>query len=144
MCFNETKLDEYEVQIANVINLPPLNRKGAKGRSGRIFVFVKNYIFENVEVLKSSSEIALWFIVKNIVFYPILFGAIYIPPESSKYSDIDFFDVIQEDILKYNAGKDYKICLLGDFNARTGVKDDFINVNDYVCNAVQLDNVTKQ
>jgi hypothetical protein len=33
MCFNETKLDEYEVQIANVINLPPLNRKGAKGRS---------------------------------------------------------------------------------------------------------------
>ena len=40
--------------------------------------------------------------------------------------------------------KDYKICLLGDFNARTGVKDDFINVNDYVCNAVQLDNVTKQ
>jgi hypothetical protein len=42
MCFNETKLDEYEVQIANVINLPPLNRKGAKGRSGRIFVFAKN------------------------------------------------------------------------------------------------------
>jgi hypothetical protein len=132
------------VQIENVINIPPLHRKGAIGRSGRIFVFVKNYIFENVEVLKSSSEIALWFVVKNIVFDPILFGAIYIPPESSKYSDIDFFDVIQEDILKYNAGKDYKICLLGDFNARTGVKDDVINVNDYVCNAVQLDNVTKQ
>jgi hypothetical protein len=71
MCFNETKLDEYEVQIANVINLPPLNRKGAKGRSGRIFVFAKNYIFENVEVLKSSSEIALWFIVK--ILYLILY-----------------------------------------------------------------------
>jgi hypothetical protein len=62
-----------------------------------------------------SSNFVSWFIVKNIVFYPILFGAIYIPPESSKYSDIDFFDVIQEDILKYNAGKDYKICLLGDY-----------------------------
>ena len=31
--FNETKLDEYEVQITNFINLPPLNRKGAKCRS---------------------------------------------------------------------------------------------------------------
>ena len=73
-----------------------------------------------------------------------MFGAIYIPLERSKYSDIDCVDVIQEDILKYNAGKNYKICLLGDFNARTGVKDDFIDVKDYVCNAVQLDNVTKQ
>ena len=61
LCFNETKLDEYdEMQITNFINLSPLNRKGAKCRSGGIIVFAKKYIFENVEALKSWSEIAYY------------------------------------------------------------------------------------
>ena len=145
LCFSESKLDEYDdVQIANFVNLPPLNRKGAKIKSGGIIVFVKNELFENIEVLNGSSDNALWFVVKNICYDPILFGSIYIPPENSDYSDINFFDVIQEDILKHTTEKDYKVCLLGDFNARTGTKEDFVNLDDFVCNATQLDDKNKQ
>jgi hypothetical protein len=46
----------------------------------------------------------------------------YIPPENSIYSSIDFFDVIEDNILKFVAEKNCKVCLLSDFNARSGTK----------------------
>ena len=54
-------------------------------------------------MLKSSSENVLWFISKDALYAPILFGAMYIPPENSIYSSIDFFYVIEDDILKFVA-----------------------------------------
>ena len=54
-------------------------------------------------MLKSSSENVLWFISKDVLYAPILFGAMYIPPEHSIYSSIDFFYVIEDDILKFVA-----------------------------------------
>jgi hypothetical protein len=45
----------------------------------------------------------LWFISKDVLYAPILFGAMYIPPEHSIYSSIDFFYVIEDDILKFVA-----------------------------------------
>jgi hypothetical protein len=68
--------------------------------------------------------------------YDILFG-----PENSVYSNIDIFDVIQNDIVKYTAETRCKVCLVGDFNAHTGLKTDFTDINDYVLNSVQLDDV---
>ena len=68
-------------------------------------VFVKSSIFVIIEVLKSSSENVLWFILKDVLYAPVLFGAMYIPPENSIYSSIDFFDVIEGDILKFVAEK---------------------------------------
>ena len=56
-------------------------------------------------MLKSSSENVLWFISKDVLYAPILFGAMYIPPENSIYSSIDLFYVIEDDILKFVAGK---------------------------------------
>ncbi|VDH95144.1 Rho GTPase-activating protein 20 [Mytilus galloprovincialis] len=35
----------------------------------------------------------------------------------------------------------YSICLLGDFNARTGIKSDFTLLDGYVCNSVQLEDI---
>jgi hypothetical protein len=68
----------------------------------------------------------------------------YIPPENNIYSSIDFSDVTEDDILKFVAEKTCKVCLLGDLNARSGTKDNFVNLDDYVCNTVQLDDVLKQ
>ena len=56
-------------------------------------------------MLKSHSENVLWFISKDVLYAPILFGAMYIPPENSIYSSIYFFDVIEDDILKFVAEK---------------------------------------
>lgn len=36
------------------------------------------------------------------------------------------------------------VCLIGDFNAHTGKKEDFIDINLYVCDFIHLDNETKK
>ncbi|CAG2212946.1 unnamed protein product [Mytilus edulis] len=145
LCFCESKLDNLdEVEFSNFVKLPPLNRKGAKHKSGGIVVFVKEFLYSNIEVLECSSENALWFIVNNILYEPVLFGACYIPPESSDYSSIDIFDVIETELLKNAVDKNCKVCLLGDFNAHTGKKDDFVEMNHYVSESVQLDKEIKQ
>jgi hypothetical protein len=126
------------------VQLPPVIRNGAKCKSGGVVVFVKSSIFVIIEVLKSSSENVLWFILKDVLYAPVLFSAMYIPPENNIYSSIDFCDVTEDDILKFVAEKTCKVCLLGDLNARSGTKDNFVNLDDYVCNTVQLDDVLKQ
>ena len=57
---------------------------------------------------------------------------------------LTFFDVIEAELLKYAVERNSKVCLIGDFNAHTGSKDDFININDYVCDFIHLDNDIKQ
>ena len=147
LCFSESKFDEFDnMHIHNFVQPPPVIRCGAKCKSGGVVVFAKSSIYVNIEVLKSSSENVLWFILKDVLYAPVLFGAMHIPSENSiyMYCSIDFFDVIADDILKFVAEKNCKVCLLGDFNARSGTNDDFSNLDDYVCNTVQLVDVLKQ
>ena len=122
-----------------------LIKKKSKSRSGGIAVLVKDTIFEHVKVLNSSSENVLWFTVKNSLFYElVLFGTIYIPPESSSYSNISIFESIENDIVSLNPGNNHKICLLRDVNAHTSNAEDFIYVNEHICDAFNLDDVSRQ
>jgi hypothetical protein len=90
LCFSESKFDEFDnVHIQNFVQLPPVIRSGAKCKSGGVVVFAK-----------SSSENVLWFILKDVLHAPVLFGDMYIPPENSIYSSIDFCDVTEDDILE--------------------------------------------
>ena len=127
VCLVESKLgflDSFEIQNFEILHL--LNRKKAKSRSGGIAVLVKDTIFEHVKILNSSSENVLWFTVNNSLFHElVLFGTIYIPPESSSYSNISIFDSIENDIISLNPENNHKICLLGDFNAHTSNAEDF-------------------
>ena len=101
VCLVESKfgsLDSFDIQNFEILHL--LNRKKSKSRSGGIAVLVKDTIFEHVKVLNSSSEHVLWFTVKNSLFHElVLFGTIYIPPESSSYSNICIFESIENDIV---------------------------------------------
>ena len=101
-------------------------------------------VYNKIEVLKSSSENALWFVLNNVLFEPVLFGIWYVPSERSDYSSIDIFDVIEAKLLKYAVEKNSRVCLIGDFNAHTGKKEDFIDINQYVCDFIHLDNETKK
>ena len=87
----------------------------------------------------------LWFTVNNSLFHElVLFGTIYIPPESSSYSNISIFDSIENDLISLNPENNHKICLLGDFNAHTSNAEDFIYVNEHICDTFNLDDVTRQ
>ena len=146
ICLAESKLgsfDSFDIQNFSILHL--INRKQAKIRSGGIAVLVKDTIFEHVKVLNSSSENVLWFTVNNSLLHElVLFGVVYIPPESSSYSNISIFGSIENDIITLNPENNHRICLIGDFNAHTSNADDFIYVNEYICDNFNLDDVTKQ
>lgn len=124
-----------------------MNRKNAKAKSGGVAVFVKSHLLEFVVPLKGKSENVLWFTFKNNVIISdcVIFGAVYIPPERSHYSSIDIFDVIENDIIDFvsDSNSNAKICLLGDFNAHTGISPDFVGVDDHISDVLNLDKVTR-
>ena len=61
-----------------------------------------------------------------------VFGAIYVPPSESRFINQDELDILEVELC--NTCILYKyVCRLGDFNARTHNKDDFLDVDDF-CN----------
>ena len=58
---------------------------------------------------------------------------LYIPPESSKYSNIDLFDQLEEELLEFSAPYNHDnlpIFICGDLNAWCGEINDFVDYND--------------
>ena len=58
----------------------------------------------------------------------IIVGVVYIPPESSKYSNREAFASIESEMHDLISDDKY-ILLAGDFNARTGELDDYLLIN---------------
>ena len=68
----------------------------------------------------------------------VLFGAVYIPPDNSKYFRNDLHDLFYEELQKY-ATENKFIFLLGDFNGRTGAETDILNSDCFVFEQVDID-----
>ncbi|VDI64497.1 Hypothetical predicted protein [Mytilus galloprovincialis] len=74
----------------------------------------------------------MWFQVNGKAFNldkPVVFGVVYIPPEYTRYSSDEAVNEIEQEFLRFSNISNY-ICLLGDFNARTGCDDDFVIINE--------------
>ena len=64
----------------------------------------------------------------------------YIAPEGSKFHDVDVYDVLSEDIINISCSyADLPICLIGDFNSRTGQLNDFLSFEDCISSEVGFD-----
>ena len=93
-------------------------------------LLTKQEIKEGVTILQSRSTEMLWikldksfFKLKNNLFICVT----YLPPKNSTCTqrlDFDIFNRLEQDIIKYL--EQGKVILLGDFNSRTGVENDFI------------------
>ena len=96
-------------------------------------MLVKNNIAQQISTIDCKSDCILWLnIHKNVLGYNFIIGAVYIPHEGSIYYDNDVFDTICSDIINLNSKYDIPICLTGDFNARTGVLQDFVSLEEGV------------
>ena len=85
-----------------------------------------------MEFLNCSDENCIWFKVENTLLdCNCVFGAVYIPPEGSPYSSIDIFDKIEQDVINFHSDN-LKVGLFGDFNARSGLLDDFVEVDHHI------------
>ena len=140
----ETKLDELDdIDVPNY-KIFTNNRTIKKRASGGVAILVHNSLSDYITALDTDIKSTIWIrLNKNICQIPIVFGLIYNPPENSPYADISIFDQIENyfvDIISLNSNAG--ICLLGDFNARTGVLSDRMETTDtkYEDENVMLDN----
>ena len=108
------------------IRVPISSRK-----SGGISVCVKKTLSTEMCIHRTTSKYVLWFSFNKILHRDrnVLFGAVYIPPQGSKYSDINSFDEIETELVDLNQNNIYDVCLLGDFNSRTKNENDFISLD---------------
>ena len=71
--------------------------------------------------------------------FSALIGSVYVPHEGSKYYEDDWDDKIIDDCIKLKAKYNMPFLLMGDFNARTGHLDDFVQFNDGSHTSVNFD-----
>ncbi|MEW8546103.1 MAG: hypothetical protein AB2693_21495 [Candidatus Thiodiazotropha sp.] len=94
-------------------------------------------------MLESTSKLVLWFKISNkLTGYKadILGGVVYIPPENTKYSVNEPFTELENEISVFS--QRYKsIVLLGDFNARTSTRQDYIEVDELIAHEQNLDDI---
>ena len=127
LILNETKVDLLDdCLIPNgytyISKEKNSSRKVPHGGIHGLGVLVRTNIICHISVIKNltSESILLLNISEKAFGYPFLLGAVYIPPENSKYNDDSMFDDISNDFIFLKNKFDLPLCLIGDFNARTG------------------------
>ena len=128
-CFSETKTDDCDDINLDDFTIFMKNRfKFRKVKSGGITLAYKNYLHEYISEIESESKYIKWLKIKHIFEHDILFGIVYIPPESSVYCTGDPFAEIEQEYLRF--GYSYKhVCLLRDFNSCTSNCHDFVIID---------------
>ena len=134
LCLSETKLDE--IDNANIIleGFKPFynHRKEFVHRSGGLAIFVKEDKMPFITELNQYNEGCVQYIMVNdkLLGFNLIIGAVYIPPNGSKYETGEEFDIILDSLVNLNADHEKaNICLIGDFNSRTGTSQDFIELD---------------
>jgi exonuclease III len=137
---SETKLDDADYDYVND-KLSPLNFnvymknrfKVTSHKSGGILVGIKKDISKQCRIIESETKSCLWFKLDKSLLnldQDLVCGAVYLPPEGSKYANIGYFHDLEAELLQVNDGNNY-VCIMGDFNSRTGHLADFVLCNDY-------------
>ena len=125
------QLDGY---TAFTHNRPQQHRR-ARCRSGGVCLLVKNYINElyNVSILDNKTEDILWVkFISKVTLCHINVCVCYLPPDglSRRIDPSEFFSNLLSQIYLYQDCGPYLLC--GDFNARCGDQQDFIEGVDEV------------
>ena len=107
-------------------------KKGRK--SGGFFILFKKYLSKKFKILKKSNNYVWIEIDKNcikILQTNFIVVATYISDITSTYYDEKIFEELYADILKYTDEKT-PILFTGDFNGRTGERDDSYRENELI------------
>ncbi len=104
-----------------------------KRKSGGIAVAVKSKYFKYVREIKSECKLVLWFTISKTLFNSnddVICGAVYIPPERTKYASNDPFTELQREINMFS-NKYKHMLLIGDMNSRTGHLNEVTHIDDF-------------
>jgi hypothetical protein len=143
LCLTETWQkpgDSYVIEGFSCISVYAKKPKGNRGRcSGGVCVYCKNDIFDGVSVICKDNDGVIWVKLDKAYFNTsddIFVCVVYILPENSdvsKRNDLDFFDILEDGIAKYQGHGKLFVC--GDLNSRVGSADDTVrnnNIGDFI------------
>ena len=117
-CINDVHVDGYELFCKRLGN----------NNAHTIGLLVKECYSDHVQVITDTiSETVLWLYVnKNVIGCDFILGSVYIPHENSPGFNNDLFDQITQDAVNFSSRfNNAPLCLIGDFNSRTGICNDF-------------------
>ena len=103
MVIVETKLNELD-DISNEFDgyiVFNNNRTKCLHASGGVALRVKDSLSKHFHLLKCTNDVYMFFQVdSDLLGKKFLLGVVYIPPENSKYSSIEMFDEIENQVVK--------------------------------------------
>ena len=90
-------------------------------------------------VQETCSENIRWLKVDEQAFsHEFILGAVYLPHEGSTHSHDEIYDTVANDIVTMNCMYDVSVLIIGEFNSRTGITEDFISIDDAVAVGIGL------
>jgi exonuclease III len=130
---DEFQLNGYKSVCVPRLESVSVNRKSYRGHGG-VCLFIKETYVDGIHILETDQNGFIWIKLEKEYFkleFDICLCFTYIPPNESVYfksHEIGFYEQLEIGIRKYSQLG--KICLMGDLNARTGTRDDFIEPVD--------------
>ena len=139
---SETKTDSFSYSIDGY-NCLHLEKKSIHlpygGYHGIALLFKEKYSPFVEQLENTNSDCVLWVKIDNIVLgMEFIMGVVYIPHEGSKYYSNDLFEVLAHDCLDLQVRYELPFLLIDDWNSRTGLLFDFIDVEYHLRNECGL------
>lgn len=114
-------------------------------RSGGILIALKESLLNKCKLMETkANNILILKIDKRLLNFDkhIVLFTTYIPPYGTKYSNVDLFDDLSNELLNYDSD-DYYHLICGDLNAHTNCQSDIVQFNDVLCEEVEIDEQTR-
>lgn len=141
--FVETKLTDLDnINLPDDFDYVTKNRKQFKKASGGIVVIYKKGLGKNLKFYETESQFVLWFQISKSVLslnFDVLFGCVYIPPENSKYSTLEAFEELENELDTLSKVEKLYVALIGDFNAKTSSLPDYVIPDESIVSLFDLD-----
>ena len=146
ICLTETLSDEIDLSNTllddyYVFSSPKKFKDSRFGGIHGISILIPSILTQYCKLaLNESSSPVLWLHAgAEVLGIEMIIGAVYLPCENSKYSSPDLFDLLRSDIYDLSSKYDIPLCMIGDFNCRTGLLTDFMAFEEEISECCGLD-----
>ena len=142
--FSESKISETDIITFPGFCSFQQPRKHFIRRSGGISIYFRNEYSRYIKKIETDTEYVLWIeIDKKLLSLDenCIFGAVYVPPESSIYFNKDEFANFENEITRFCSTHKY-VLLAGDFNARTSTMREYTQKDDFIADLFDFDSET--
>ena len=146
LCLSETKTDRFDLkgssldnEYSSFIKEKSVNTHRFGGVHG-LCMLVKNNIASHAQLLTDiQSPYILWVKFRKEAFgIECIIGSVYLPVDTGDYADNNWFEAIQNDVWNLKINYNVPICLIGDFNSRTGTMDDVFAIEKSIINTCEI------